>query len=125
MFLFFLILVFNIVKTEIVEVTDKTFDHFVLNTRKTAVVLFYVPSCPHCIKFQPIYREVPNEEMCERNIEFMKINCNAYYEICSRERIRGYPTVKLFKGNVGNRKSIFYNGERNKEELRKFAISNS
>ena len=71
------------------------------------MVVFYSPSCPHCIHFAPKYKEfaryfqdLTNDRdqplYAGINIKFFAVSCTSYKKICQRTKTKGYPTIKVF-----------------------------
>jgi len=93
------------------------------NDEDIKVVLFHVSWCGHCKKFLPEWQSLGN------NIELNKHSCKVVEEQCDaqgnedapkrynvEEKIEGYPTVILFKGD-----EIFeYPGARKADDISKW-----
>lgn len=74
------------------------------------VVEFYSPTCPHCQKFAPHYIEFATKftELTKEHstgfyenldVKFYAVSCKVYRDICKKETIQGYPSIKIYKAN--------------------------
>jgi protein disulfide-isomerase/protein disulfide isomerase family A protein 5 len=83
--------------TEIVHLTDATFDEFIA-TNSSVLVMFYAPWCGHCKKMKPEY-ELAAKQLKEEGIEGSLAAVDATKEetVSKRFDIKGFPTVKYFK----------------------------
>ena len=93
------------------------------NTEDNKVVLFHVSWCPHCKKILPEWKSLGDSISLDNNI------CNVIEEQCDlkgnedapkrynvEDRIEGYPTIILFKGE----EIIEYNGARTADSIIKW-----
>ncbi|XP_051556312.1 protein disulfide-isomerase TMX3-like [Myxocyprinus asiaticus] len=82
------------------------------------LVEFYAPWCAYCHTFEPIWYEVGAElKSLGSPINVGKIDTTVHPSIASEFNIRGYPTIKLFKGEL----SFDYKGPRTKDAIIDFA----
>ena len=87
-------------------------------------ILYYVDWCPHCRDFKPIWEKLTNlvNNNPSLNVTLVKINCQEQPELCQRDGVSGYPTLKLKKGNGD---VIEYNsGDRSMGSLIQFLKNN-
>lgn len=63
------------------------------------VVEFYAPWCGHCIHFKPKYIKIARDVNEVIPLVFHAVSCQAHKEICRKQNIQGYPTVKWFPAN--------------------------
>ena len=103
------------------KLVNKEFQRLVLDGDLNFFVKFYSPKCPHCIKLEPVFIELAQK------LEYNKDLIIAEYNLLENDfdwfRIRGYPTLILFKaGDKANH--IVYNGNRTVEDMMNFVISN-
>ncbi|XP_046843577.1 protein disulfide-isomerase TMX3-like isoform X2 [Xenia sp. Carnegie-2017] len=85
-------------------------------------VEFYAPWCGHCKRLEPIWDEVGEKLAIESpNIVTAKIDCTKHEELAKENGIRGFPTLKFFRGKF----SIRYQGSYTKEALVEFAKKSS
>lgn len=70
---------------KLVILDDKTFhDHI---AKGINFVLFYLPSCPHCQKFMPTWKEFANSNDAEDKLSIAQIDCRAFKPICTEFKI--------------------------------------
>ena len=81
------------------SLTPYLFEHNVLQGSKPWLVLFYAPWCGHCTNFSPDYEEVA--VMLRSRLKVGKINCEKYRKVCEKAAVRGYPTVRYYRGAEG------------------------
>ncbi|KAJ8418751.1 hypothetical protein AAFF_G00002500 [Aldrovandia affinis] len=99
-----------------VEDLDDTFK----DTRMDDVWLvdFYAPWCGYCKKLEPVWQEVGVELKSSGSpVRVGKIDATAFSGVASEFGVRGYPTIKLLKGDL----SYNYKGPRTKDDIIEFA----
>uniref|UniRef100_A0A8C3WXF2 Protein disulfide-isomerase TMX3 n=1 Tax=Catagonus wagneri TaxID=51154 RepID=A0A8C3WXF2_9CETA len=99
-----------------VEDLDETFK----DNRKDDIWLvdFYAPWCGHCKKLEPIWNEVGLEmKSIGSPVKVGKMDATSYSSIASEFGVRGYPTIKLLKGDL----AYNYRGPRTKDDIIEFA----
>ena len=87
------------------------------DNNKPFLALFYATWCTHCKSVAPEYVKAANA-LAEKNsiIKVAAINCVVEEEVCDRNFIRGFPTIKLFQDSM-----IFqYDGGRDYKEIMRF-----
>ncbi|KAF9900217.1 hypothetical protein EC991_007768 [Linnemannia zychae] len=57
------------------------------------LIEYYAPWCGHCQALAPVWDELA--EHLKDKVNVAKVDCTVNQEICYREKIRGYPTIKL------------------------------
>jgi thioredoxin 1 len=82
--------------TELLEVTDATFEQEVLGSPVPVVVDFWAPWCGPCRAIAPIMKDMA-EEHGER-VRFVKLNVDESPRTASRYGVLSIPTVILFEG---------------------------
>ncbi|XP_016330339.1 protein disulfide-isomerase TMX3-like isoform X2 [Sinocyclocheilus anshuiensis] len=81
------------------------------------LVEFYAPWCAYCHTFEPIWHEVGAElKSMGSPVNVGKIDTTVHTSIASEFNICGYPTIKLFKGEL----SFDYKGPRTKDAIIEF-----
>ena len=106
--------------SEIIKLTDKTFNNFINSPVITKSILFHRPECPYCKEFVPLYNKlVENIHHTNKHI-FAEFNCNIFdmNKIDSRytKLIHGVPTLIKIKNN----KITKFEDDRTLSNLRKF-----
>ena len=82
--------------SDVVEISAGDFDEKVLDSDEAVVVEFFSHSCPHCIKFNPIYRELT--QVLNGEAKFVKIDVlSKQNRILAHSRgVRTVPTLEVF-----------------------------
>ncbi|XP_037311332.2 protein disulfide-isomerase TMX3-like [Pungitius pungitius] len=99
-----------------VEDLDDTFK----DTRANDVWLvdFYAPWCGYCKKLEPVWHDVGVELKSSGSpVRVGKMDATAYSGMSSEFGVRGYPTIKMLKGDL----AYNYKGPRTKDDIVEFA----
>jgi len=80
------------------------------------LIEYYAPWCGHCNALAPIYNELAGALTGKVNVA--KIDCTKNEEICSKEGVRGYPTIKLHQHD----QSLEYRKARSVEAMSDFVL---
>ncbi len=81
----------------IIEVSAESFEEEVLDIDGPIVVEFFSHSCPHCIRFRPIYEEL--SEIFQNQAKFVKIDVllsENNRTLAHKRGIRSVPTLEVF-----------------------------
>ncbi|XP_073720072.1 protein disulfide-isomerase TMX3 isoform X1 [Misgurnus anguillicaudatus] len=82
------------------------------------LVDFYAPWCGYCKKLEPVWQEVGAELTRSGSpVRVGKMDATAYSGVASEFGVRGYPTIKLLKGEL----AYNYKGPRTKDDIIEFA----
>lgn len=84
---------------------------------------FYSPYCSHCLALAPIWKktwETFQEEGKMLNITFSQIDCIQNGDLCAREKITAFPSIRLY-GPSGYIKNFPDSSKRSMETLIDFA----
>jgi thioredoxin 1 len=87
--------------TEILDVTDATFEDEVLQSDRPVLVDFWAEWCAPCRRLAPVIAEIASEY--DGRLRVAKVDVDANPNITSNLSIRAMPTLLLFKaGKVAN-----------------------
>lgn len=80
----------------LVDITDVQWENNVEHNTKPVFVMFYSPSCSHCMRIQPYIEELAKDYSPE--IFFAKINLLRYNYLGERYGVMATPTFIFFCG---------------------------
>lgn len=83
-------------KSDVHQLTEKTFDDFV-KANPLVLAEFFAPWCGHCKALAPEYEEAATS-LKEKSIKLAKIDCTEEADLCQKHGVEGYPTLKVFRG---------------------------
>ncbi|KAG5841808.1 hypothetical protein ANANG_G00170880 [Anguilla anguilla] len=82
------------------------------------LVKFYAPWCGYCKKLEPVWHDIGAELKSSGSvINVGRMDATAYSSVASEFGVRGYPTIKLIKGDL----AYNYRGPRTKDDIIEFA----
>lgn len=83
-------------------------------------VMFFAPWCGHCKRLHPLWEQLA--EMMnvkdDPKVVIAKVDCTKQQELCGKNEITGYPTLRLFK--LGEEESIKFKGTRDMPAITEF-----
>jgi len=80
---------------KVIEIEDiETWEMIVEKSSDLILVMFYSPSCPHCLLMEPYFNSYAKE--FEGRVKFVKVNVIENIIIASKYGVLGTPTFKLF-----------------------------
>jgi thiol-disulfide isomerase/thioredoxin len=88
---------------------------------------FYTQWCPHCKKTTPIWTEFKELPMFKDGtykgtaIEFISVDCDKDPSLADKFNVKGYPTIKLIKGD----QIIEYDAKPNIDTLKQFIATST
>ncbi|KAG2215096.1 hypothetical protein INT46_002928 [Mucor plumbeus] len=89
-------------QSDVLSLTDKTFDQEVLD-QDLMLVEFFAPWCGHCKALAPEY-EIAATQLKDK-VKIAKVDCTENQDLCQKYDVRGYPTLKVFrKGDTSDYK---------------------
>ena len=77
------------------ELNNQNFDKEILESDRTAVVLFKGQWCPHCKKMEPVFKEVSQEY--SQRVKFFSLEVSENQDLAIKYNILSLPTTLLFK----------------------------
>ena len=70
------------------------------------LVLYHSPNCKHCKDLMKnVFDKISSELSTLRNVQLVEVNCDkttSTIELCAKEGIMGYPTIKHYIGTATN-----------------------
>lgn len=82
--------------SNLIDVTDGTFEAEVINSEKPVLVDFWAPWCGPCRALGPILNEIASEN--ESGLKVVKVNVDEEQKYAFKLGIMTVPTMVLFKG---------------------------
>jgi thioredoxin 1 len=82
--------------SNVLNVTDSTFDTEVLKSDKPVLVDFWAPWCGPCIQLGPVIDQVADATVGKAKVA--KINIDESQQVAARYRVNAIPALLVFKG---------------------------
>lgn len=99
-------------------VVGKTFEKIVLDKERDVLIQLYTPSCGHCKRLEPVYKDLAKKFKKHRNLVVAKMDASAN-DTPDNYSTNDYPTIYFAPAN--NKVSpVAYTGDRKLEDLVKF-----
>lgn len=105
-----------------IELNLINFDEVVFNTNQSVLVNFYALQCSYCRHLDPTYNQLVIETK-KIGLDIVIARVDGIKYRTEKIKIRGFPTVVLFKKNQKNQ-PVEYSGDRSLEDFMKFLVSN-
>ncbi|KAI8619205.1 protein disulfide isomerase [Chytriomyces sp. MP71] len=104
--------------SNVIDLTPSNFDK-VIDGSKPALVEFYAPWCGHCKSLAPIYEELADAFVRDKNnVVIAKVDADAHKDLGSKFGVTGFPTLKWFP--KGAKTPEDYSGGRELTDLAAF-----
>jgi len=104
----------DIKKDRGVLVLEKDTFEAAVTENKHVLVEFYAPWCGHCKSLEPEYIKAAQKlRDLDSDIQLAKVDATEQSELAEENKIRGYPTLKFYRGG----KPSDYNGGRTADEI--------
>jgi len=85
-------------KGEILVLDDATFAQAIAPPAQITMVKFYAPWCGHCKKMAPAWTDLAKLFGDDEAVVIADVDCTVQAAVCSANGVKGYPTIKTFKG---------------------------
>lgn len=95
-----------------IEVDEDSFEYRVLGADRPVLVEFWAPWCEPCMRMIPVLEELAAEAGDRALVA--RVNADDNRELLFRLKVRGIPSMKIFRGGV---ETAHIAGYRAKEEL--------
>ena len=87
------------------------------------IYFFYTEWCPHCKTAKPIWfefkKDMEGKKVNGVSVNFFEVDCDKDTEMSDKFNVKGFPTIKMMKGN----QMIEYDAKPSKETLNEFVRS--
>lgn len=104
----------------VVKLTSQTFSKF-LTEHPLVLAEFFAPWCGHCKALGPQYSQAA-DILEAKEIPLAQIDCTEEQELCQEHGIKGYPTLKVFRGES---EPSDYEGPRSAEGIVNYMVKQS
>ncbi|MEE6503372.1 hypothetical protein FKM82_004807 [Ascaphus truei] len=89
-----LLLLGSVLASDVLDLTDDTFDSIVPQ-HGILLIEFFAPWCGHCKKLAPEYESAATR--LKGTVSLAKVDCTANSNVCNKYGVSGYPTLKVFR----------------------------
>lgn len=104
--------------SDVVDLTDDSFDSIVLDSKKNVLVEFYAPWCGHCKRLAPDYEKVGATFAGENNVVIAKYDADRHKDKAGKYGVTGYPTLMWFSQD--NKSGVKYSKGRTVDDFVQF-----
>lgn len=94
--------------SNVAEMYDAHSFGFIRSSPYPHFVMFYAPWCSHCSKVMTIWDKLAEINHQRRRLKIVKVDCVDSTPICASEKIKGYPTFRLYEYH----QSVTYRGKK-------------
>ncbi|EQC37366.1 hypothetical protein SDRG_05583 [Saprolegnia diclina VS20] len=107
--------------SDVVTLTDDTFDELVLNSGDVWLVEFYAPWCGHCKSLAPEWEQAASE--LRGSVKLGALDATANEAKAAEYGIKGFPTIKVFGPTAASASdAIDYQGPRQAAGITAYAL---
>ncbi|KAK1295502.1 hypothetical protein QJS10_CPA16g01625 [Acorus calamus] len=103
------------IPSNVVVLTEESFNDVVLDETKDVLVEFYAPWCGHCKSLAPVYEKVATAYKLEEDVVIANLDADKYKNLAEKYGVSGYPTLKFFP--KGNKAGEDYDGDRDLDDF--------
>jgi len=83
-------------RSDVLVLTEGNFDATIA-ANKEIMVEFYAPWCGHCKRLKPEYEIAATRlKANDPPLYVAKVDCTTNYDLCQKQEVTGYPTIKIF-----------------------------
>lgn len=108
-------------KSAVVELTADNFEETVLNSDDVWLVEFFAPWCGHCQRLAPEWEKAAKE--LEGKAKLGAVDATIHNALANKYGVRGYPTIKVFKGGPKAGDPVDYDSGRTSDAIVKYALA--
>ncbi|CEP22775.1 unnamed protein product [Cyberlindnera jadinii] len=105
----------------VVKLTADKFASFI-SENPLVLAEFFAPWCGHCKALGPNFAQAA-DELEPKNIKLAQVDCTENQDLCQEHGIRGYPTLKVFRGSASD--PADYEGPRSAAGIVNYMIKQS
>jgi len=103
--------------SNVVVLTDSTFDKIVMDAEKDVLVEFYAPWCGHCKNLAPTWESLANTFSNDKNVVVAKIDAEAENQVAAKYDIKSFPQIKLFPKGKDKKEPVPYEQGRSEQDF--------
>lgn len=106
----------------VTDLDESNFDS-VIGSGKNVFVKFFAPWCGHCKRMKPDWDKLGEKYAGSSSVVIADVDCTVERDICSKNGVQGYPTVKYFTAETGP-EGKRYEGARSYDAIESFTVEN-
>ncbi|MBV4418171.1 thioredoxin [Clostridium tyrobutyricum] len=106
----------------ILNIEERNFDRLTFDNKIPVLVLFYAKRCGVCKMLYPILEEIAEDYF--RKLKIYSVDVDRYETLAQRFRLKGIPTVLMFKNGEVVEKIVGFNSKKNLDNIVKYHLRN-